>query len=81
MGKNNSNSKQAMWVALGSLASFCVSIITSMILSRHFDKVDYGTYKQVMYVYQTLLTIFTLGFRKPLATFCQEYPGKRDETS
>ncbi|MCQ2231162.1 MAG: oligosaccharide flippase family protein [Paludibacteraceae bacterium] len=69
MGKNNSNSKQAMWVALGSLASFCVSIITSMILSRHFDKVDYGTYKQVMYVYQTLLTIFTLGLPQAFGYF------------
>ncbi len=69
MEKSNSNSKQAMWVALGSLSSFCVSIVTSMILSRHFDKIDYGTYKQVMYVYQTLLTIFTLGLPQAFGYF------------
>lgn len=58
---NGSNTQQALWVALGSIASFGVTMVTSMILSRYFDKNDYGTYKQVMYVYHTLLTVFTLG--------------------
>lgn len=40
-----------------------------MILSRYFNKADYGTYKQVMYVYNTLLTIFTLGLPKAFSYF------------
>ena len=40
-----------------------------MILSRYFDKADYGTYKQVMYVYNTLLTVFTLGLPKAYSYF------------
>lgn len=44
-----------------------------MILSRYFDKGDYGTYKQVMYVYNTLLTIFTLGLPKAYAYFLPKY--------
>lgn len=40
-----------------------------MILSRYFNKADYGTYKQVMYVYNTLLTIFTLGLPKAYSYF------------
>lgn len=66
---NNSNSQQALWVALGSFASFGVTIVTSMILSRYFDKEDYGTYKQVMYIYNTLLTIFTLGLPQAFGYF------------
>lgn len=63
------NSKQAAWVALGSLFSFGFSIVSSMILSRYFDKGDYGTYKQVIYVYHTLLTVFTLGLPKAFSYF------------
>ena len=68
-----SNSKQAAWVAIGSFFSFIVSIISSMILSRFFDKGDYGTYKQVMYVYSTLLAVFTLGLPKAYAYFLPKY--------
>lgn len=67
--EQTSNSKQAAWIAMGSLFSFGFSIVSSMILSRYFDKSDYGTYKQVMYVYQTLLTVFTLGLPKAYSYF------------
>src|SRR5690554_593429 len=40
-----------------------------MILSRYFDKTDYGTYKQIMYTYSTLLTVFTLGLPKAYSFF------------
>src|SRR5690554_4623320 len=40
-----------------------------MILSRYFTKDDYGTYKQVLYVYTTLLTVFTLGLPKAFSYF------------
>lgn len=67
------NTKQASWVAIGSFFSFAVGIISPMILSRFFDKGDYGTYKQVMYVYSTLLTVFTLGLPKAYAYFLPKY--------
>lgn len=63
------NTKQAAWVAIGSLCSFGFAIVSSMILSRYFNKADYGTYKQVMYVYSTLFTIFTLGLPKAFSYF------------
>lgn len=66
---STNNSKQAAWVAIGSLFSFGFSIVSSMILSRYFDKGDYGTYRQVMYVYQTLLTVFTFGLPKAYSYF------------
>lgn len=64
-----SNTKQAAWIAVGSLCSFGFTIVSSMILSRYFDKADYGTYRQVMYVYNTLLTVFTLGLPKAYSYF------------
>lgn len=66
---STNNTKQAAWVAVGSLCSFGFTIVSSMILSRYFNKADYGTYKQVMYVYGTLLTIFTLGLPRAFTYF------------
>lgn len=71
--EQTSNSIQAAWVAIGSFFSFIVGIVSPMILSRFFDKADYGTYKQVMYVYNTLLTVFTLGLPKAYAYFLPKY--------
>lgn len=68
------NTKQAAWVAIGSLFSFAVGIISPMILSRYFTVGDYGTYKQVMYVYTTLLSVFTLGLPKAYAYFLPKHP-------
>ena len=67
--ESNSNSKQAMWVAIGQFCSYAIGFITPMILSRYFTREDYGTYKQVMYIYNTLLTVFTLGLPRAYAYF------------
>lgn len=71
---NESNTKQAAWIALGSLFSFAFGIVSSMILSRYFDKVEYGTYKQVLYVYNSLLAVFTLGLPKAFSYFLPRSP-------
>ena len=63
------NTEQAAWVGLGSLCSFGFALVSSAILSRYFNKADYGTYKQVMYVYTTLLTVFTLGLPRAFSYF------------
>lgn len=69
MNKKTNNTQQAFWVALGSLFSFGFGIISSVILSRYFLKADYGTYKQVLYVYSTMLVVFTLGLPKAYSFF------------
>lgn len=71
---NTSNTQQAFWVGIGSLFSFGFTIVSSMILSRYFDKGDYGTYKQVLYVYGTLLTVFTLGLPKAFSYYLPRVP-------
>lgn len=69
----NSNSRQAMWVGIGSFFSFLVGIISPIILSRVFTKGDYGTYKQVMFVYNSLIMVFTLGLPKAYSYFLPKY--------
>ena len=66
---NESNSRQALWIAIGQFCAYAIGIVSPMILSRYFDKGDYGTYKQVMYVYNTLLTVFTLGLPRAYSYF------------
>jgi len=69
MKTESSNTVQAFWVSVGSLFSFGFTLISSMILSRYFLKEDYGTYRQIIYVYNTLLTIFTLGLPRAFSFF------------
>lgn len=71
---NTNNTRQAAWIAIGSLFSFGFGIVSSMILSRYFDKADYGTYKQVIYVYNTLLAVFTLGLPRAYSYFLPRVP-------
>lgn len=66
---STNNTKQAAWIAIGSMFSFGFTIVSSMILSRYLCKADYGTYKQVLYVYHTMLTVFTLGLPKAYSYF------------
>ncbi len=61
MYSSTNNTKQVVWVAIGSFCSFGFSIVSLMILSRYFTKENYGTYKQVIYIYNTLLIFFPLG--------------------
>ena len=70
---STNNTRQAAWMAIGSFFSFMVGIVSPMILSRVFAKADYGTYKQVMYVYSTLLFVFTLGLPKAYSYFLPKY--------
>jgi O-antigen/teichoic acid export membrane protein len=69
MIKNTNNTLQALWISLGSLFAFGFAIVSSMILSRYFPKEDYGTYRQVIYIYNTLLVVFTLGLPNAFAYF------------
>ena len=71
---STNNTRQAAWVAIGSFFSMAVGIISPMILSRFFSVGDYGTYRQVMYVYTTLLIVFTLGLPKAFAYFLPRHP-------
>lgn len=73
LANNKSNTHQALWIATGSLSSFALSIVSAAILSRYFTKSDYGTYRQVLYVYTTLLVIFSAGLPRVYAYYLPRY--------
>jgi len=57
----SSNFSQAVWLTTSSFSSFALALVSAAILSRYFDKAEYGTYKQILYVYATLQTVFAAG--------------------
>lgn len=69
MQNTTSNTMQAFWVGMGSLSSFALAIVSAAILSRYFDKAEYGTYKQIVHIYSTLLTLFAVGLPSTYAYF------------
>jgi O-antigen/teichoic acid export membrane protein len=71
MQKNNTI--QAFWVALSTFSSLALSIVSVAILSRHLSKVDYGSYRQIVYVYSTLLVIFSAGLPSVFSYFLPRY--------
>jgi len=71
--ENNNNTVQTFWVALGKFSSFALGLISAMVLSRYFTKSDYGTYRQILYVYSTLLVIFSAGLPLVFDYFLPRY--------
>lgn len=71
--RNYSNTGQAFWVGVGSFSNFAVGIISAAIFSRYFDKVEYGTYRQILYVYNTLLVVFTAGLPRVFSYYLPRY--------
>lgn len=67
--KSTTNFNQAFWLGFGQLCTFTISFVSAAILSRYFDKTEYGTYKQILYVYITLSSLFTIGLPSIFAYF------------
>jgi len=60
-------------VGIASFNSFALAIVSAAILSRFLDKTEYGTYRQIIYVYNTLLIIFTAGLPSVFNYFLPRY--------
>lgn len=73
IGEGKSNTHQAFWVVIGSLSSLSLAIVSSAILSRYFTKEEYGTYRQIIYIYTTLLIIFTGGLPEVFAYYLPRF--------
>ncbi len=67
--RSQSRTVQAAWIAFASLVSMSVGIVTAAILSRYLSKSEYGTYRQVIYVYSTLLMFFSMGLPRAYSYF------------
>ena len=73
MNKKSGNTVQAFWVGLGTIGQILLSLVSAMVLSRYFDKVEYGTYKQVLFIYSSFLVIFNAGLPKVYAYYLPKY--------
>lgn len=74
--KNKSNRAQVFWLGLGRLGSFSLAFISAAILSRFLSKEDYGTYKQIMYLYASFALIFAGGLPETLTYFLPKFDKK-----
>jgi O-antigen/teichoic acid export membrane protein len=64
---------RTLWITIGSFGSFSLSIVSAVILSRYFDKIDYGTYKQILFIYGTLLVVFSAGIPAVFSYFLPRF--------
>jgi len=66
---NKSNTIQALWVGLGYLGTFLVALGSAMVLSRYLSKEEYGTYRQIIYIYTLLQGVFAAGLPSAYSYF------------
>ena len=67
---------QALWLIAGNVCSLLAGLGTMAVLSRCLDAGEYGTYRQVLYVYQTLLIVFSLGMPRAYSYFLVRMPAE-----
>lgn len=70
---DTNNTIQAFWIALSSLSMLALGLISAMVLSRYFDKENYGSFKQISYVYTTLLFVFSVGLPRVYSYYLPRY--------
>lgn len=73
LANNNSNFFQAIWIAFSQGTRIVLSFLSAIILSRYLTKDDYGTFKQVIYVYITLSVLFEAGLSSVFPYFIPRY--------
>lgn len=71
--QKGNNFMQALWLGVSNASSILVSLISVAILSRYFDKAEYGTYKQIIFIYSTFLTVFQAGLPSVFSYFLPKY--------
>ncbi|MDE5957433.1 MAG: oligosaccharide flippase family protein, partial [Muribaculaceae bacterium] len=74
MVNNQSRTAQAFWLGLGSVVSFMFGLVSTAVLSRILPVSEYGTYRQVLYVYATLQIVFSLGLPRAYSFFLPRLP-------
>ena len=76
MGHTSGKTVQALWLIAGNVCSLLAGLGTMAVLSRCLDAGEYGTYRQVLYVYQTLLIVFSLGMPRAYSYFLVRMPAE-----
>ena len=69
-----SRTSESIWLGLARMLSLGMSFVLAAILSRYMTVDGYGTYRQVLYVYTTLLTFFAFGLPQCYSYFLSVRP-------
>ena len=69
MEKRSGKTFQVLWLVAGNLCSLLFGLGSMAVLGRFFTPEQYGTYRQVLYVYHTLLLLFSLGMPRAYSYF------------
>lgn len=67
--KSSSNTIQVFWLSIGQIGSFALSFVSAAILSRYLSVDEYGSYKQILYLYTTATALFTFGIPSAFSYF------------
>lgn len=71
---NKSRTTQAFWLAVANLLSMSATLLIAAVLSRFMPPADYGTYRQVIFIYYTLLMLFSWGMPRSFSYFLAKVP-------
>ena len=71
---------QVLWVSISKFTTLFFTMLVAAVLSRLLSKQDYGTYRQVLYVYNTLLVVFAVGVPKAYGYFLPQVSDEEAKT-
>lgn len=74
-----SRTSESIWLGLARMLSLGMSFVLAAILSRYMTVDGYGTYRQVLYVYTTLLTFFAFGLPSAIRIFFLSVLSMKDD--
>lgn len=71
---------QALWLGIGQLCTFAIAFLTAPVMTRYFDRVEYGTYRQILYVYTSISSLLTMGLPSVFAYFVPRLKAAEQKT-
>lgn len=72
MSKESLSFKATM-ISIGMFCASLSTLVAGMVMSRYFSVADYGIYRQVQLVYNTLLPLFVLGLPQSVNYFLPQF--------
>lgn len=71
--KQQSFFNTAFWLGISQASTLLVSLLSCAVLSRYLSKNDYGTYRQVLFIYNIIFNVFSVGLSTAYSYFLPKY--------
>jgi O-antigen/teichoic acid export membrane protein len=69
--------RQVVALSIGRMLAFAVTFVAPLVLVRLFSQAEYGLYKQLLLVHETLVSVLALGLAASLFYFVPHFPDQR----